>query len=71
MSYKKLCMLVKALKFFREKQGLVPKSEIDALFDKIDDRDKLDIDELISELEEERDRLNKSKKYDKESLAKL
>jgi len=59
MTYHKLEMLTKALKFFREKQDLIKQSEIDTLFDKITEADKKDIDELITYFEDEKDRLNK------------
>jgi len=49
------------MKFFREKQNLIPKSEIEQLFDKIDDKEKIWVDELISHFEEERDKLNKAR----------
>ena len=61
LSQSKLNILINGMKFFREKQNLIPKSEIEQLFDKIDDKEKIWVDELISHFEEERDKLNKAR----------
>jgi len=62
ISHAKLNMLIKGTKFFRDKRlNLIKQSGVDQIFDKITDKEKEWVDELITELEEERDKLNKSK----------